>query len=78
MAWTSKELWFDSQQVIEIFNFSIVSRPVLGPIQLPVKWLLWTVFLEVKWLGCETVGPPPATAEVNEWSCTSTLPLFMA
>jgi hypothetical protein len=70
MAWTSKEFWLDSQQAIEIFNFSKVSRPV----QLPVKWVLWTVFLEVKWLDCETDGSPPATAEVNEWSCTSTPP----
>jgi hypothetical protein len=56
MDWTSKEFWFDSKQALEIFNFSKVSRPVLRPIQHPGEWVLWTVFLEVKWLGCEAEG----------------------
>jgi hypothetical protein len=42
---------FDSWQEHEIFLFSTASRPVLGPTQPPIQWVLGALSLGVKWPG---------------------------
>jgi hypothetical protein len=57
------------------FLLSTSSRPVLGPTQLPIKWILG-----VKRLGCEADPSPATSAEgKNTWIYTSTPPyVYMA
>jgi hypothetical protein len=55
------------------FFLTPASRPVLGPIQLPIEWVPEAVSLGVKLSGREADHSPPSTAEVkNAWSYTST------
>jgi len=46
-GWTTEKSWFDLWQGWELFFFSRASRPVLGPIQHLIHWLL-----RVKQLRC--------------------------
>jgi hypothetical protein len=52
---------------VRIFLFIAASRPVLGPTQTPIQWVSW-----VKRPGREADHSLPSSAEVNEWSYTST------
>jgi hypothetical protein len=45
------EIWFDFWQGGEIFLFSKMSRPVLGPIYPPIEWVTGAVYPKVMWLG---------------------------
>jgi hypothetical protein len=49
-----------------MFFFDAVSRPVLGPTQPPIHWVLDTIFLRVKWPGREANHSAPSNAEVKE------------
>jgi hypothetical protein len=50
------------------------SRPALGPIQPPVKWVPGTLSPGLKRQGREADHLPPTSAEVKKiWICTSTL-----
>ena len=61
------EVWFWAGA--EVFLFSTVSRPVLGPTQ-PIKWTLGTVSPWPKWSGHKS--PLPNVEVNNAWSCIST------
>jgi hypothetical protein len=43
----TKELWFGPWQGKEIFLFSKVSMPTLGPAQLPARWEIGTLSLRI-------------------------------
>jgi hypothetical protein len=49
----------------KIFLLSTMSRPVLGPTQLPIQWALEALSLGLKWLGREAVHSPSASVEVK-------------
>jgi hypothetical protein len=57
-----------------------VSRPALGPNQLPIQWVLVALSPGVKWLVHEADHSPPSSAKgKKKWSYTSTaLYVFMA
>jgi hypothetical protein len=65
--------WIDSQQVQEIFPFSIASRPSLRPDQRLIQYLApRSLSPEVKRSGRKVDHPPSSSAQVkNVWSCTS-------
>jgi len=53
---------FESRKIQEIFFFSIVSRPTLGPTHSPKEWVV------------KLTTQPPSSAEFkNEWNNTSML-----
>jgi hypothetical protein len=58
---------FESQQGLEIFLFTTMSRPALGPTQPPIQWVPGALSLGVKQLGCEVDHTPLSSAEVKEW-----------
>jgi hypothetical protein len=61
-------------QGMYFFLFAIAFRPSLACRQLPIKRMLGTLSLGVKYLWCEGDHSPPASTEVqNVWSCTSIL-----
>jgi hypothetical protein len=67
--------WSSSLGRGKIFLFSTSSRPVLGPTQPPIQWVLGALSLGVKRLGCEADHSVPTSAEVkNTWIYTSTPP----
>jgi hypothetical protein len=52
---------------------STLSRPVLGPTQLPIQWLPGDLLPWVKRPGREADHSPPTSADVkNKWLYTST------
>jgi hypothetical protein len=53
MGWTIRVLGFDSQQGLEIFLFTTVSRMAMGLTQPPIQWVLG-----VKWPGREADHSP--------------------
>jgi hypothetical protein len=55
-----------SRQGLGIFLFTIVSRPILGPIQPPIHGVPEAIFLGVKRPGREVDYSPPSSAEVKE------------
>jgi hypothetical protein len=61
---------FHSRRGLKIFLFATASRPALGPIQSPRRWVP-----VVKQPGREADHSPPSSAEVKKaWSYTSTPP----
>jgi hypothetical protein len=57
------------------FHFSMTSRPVLGPTQSSIHWLLGILSPGVKRLGREADHSPSASANVKKtWIYTSTAP----
>jgi hypothetical protein len=50
----------------EFFFFDTVSRPALGPTQLPIQWVPEVLFLEVKRSWREADHSPPSSAKVKE------------
>jgi hypothetical protein len=57
----------------KIFLLSTSSRPVLGPTQPPIQWILGALSSGVKQPGRETNHSLPTSAEVkNTWIYTST------
>jgi hypothetical protein len=72
--WKTKKSEFDARQVKEIFLFSIMFRPPLGPTRPPVKWVPEALSLEVKRQGREADYSPPSDAEVNNDGAISPLP----
>jgi hypothetical protein len=64
---------------VKNFHFSISSRPALGSIQPPIKWVPG-LFPGIKRQGREADHSPPTTAEIKKmWIYTSTPPyVFMA
>jgi len=42
-----------------------VSRPAVGPTQLPIQWVRGALSLRVKWPGRETNHSPTTSAEVK-------------
>jgi hypothetical protein len=62
------------------FDFSMLSRPALGPTQPTIQKVLGTVSMKVKRPGYEADHSPPTSAEVKKmWIYTSTPPyVFMA
>jgi len=52
------------------FSYAKHSDQVLGPTQPPIQWVQVSLFL-----GHEPEHSPPSSAEVNEWTCTSTAPV---
>jgi hypothetical protein len=56
-----------------IFLFATMSRPALGPTQLPIHWVPGALTLGLKWPGCDVDHSPPSSAEANNvWNYTST------
>jgi hypothetical protein len=58
MGWTAQELLLDFQQRQETVVFFTELRPVLGPIQPPLQWVLGFISLAVKRQGREADEPP--------------------
>jgi hypothetical protein len=56
---------FDSRRELGIFLFSTASRPVLGPNQLPVKWVSGGTFPGGKAAQREANNLPCSSAEVK-------------
>jgi hypothetical protein len=64
---------FDVGQGQVFFLFATASRPVLGPTQPPIEWVLG-----VKQSGREVHHLSPSNAEVtNMWSCAFTPPILL-
>jgi hypothetical protein len=64
---------FESWQGLEIFLFTTLSRPVLGPTQPPNQWIPGVLSLAVKLPEHEADNSPPSSAEVkNVWNYIST------
>jgi hypothetical protein len=51
--------------IIAVDLYMYISRPVLGPAQPPIPWVLVTLSPRVKWLGRESDHPPSSSAEVK-------------
>jgi hypothetical protein len=58
----------------QIFLFSTVSRPALGPTQPPFRWVPRAISPRVKRLGREADHSPPSSAEVNNDGAIPPLP----
>jgi hypothetical protein len=74
-GWTSEEWGFDSRQGQEIFQFSITSRPALGPTQPSTQWLPGSVSMGIKPPGHEAYHPPSSSAEDKNDGAIPPLPL---
>jgi hypothetical protein len=49
-----------------IFLFSTASSPALGTTtQPPIKWVLWSLYPDVKRMGCEADHSPQSSIEVR-------------
>jgi hypothetical protein len=59
-----------------IFLFTTVSRPALGPIQLPIQWVPGALSQRVKRPGLETDNSPPSSDEVKMRGAISSLPQY--
>jgi hypothetical protein len=57
------------------FFFTTASRTALGPTQPSIQWVPGALSLGIKRPGREADHSPPSSAEVNEWSYTSTPPI---
>jgi hypothetical protein len=58
----------------KIFRLSMLSRPLLGPTEPPVQWVLGALPPGVKQPGLEADHSPPTSAKVkNTWIYVSTL-----
>jgi len=66
MGWRVRVLEFSSQQGLEIFLFTTVSRMALGPTQPPSQWITGPLSLGVKQPGCEEEHSPPTSSKVKE------------
>jgi hypothetical protein len=66
MIWNAEESGFDSRQEQEIFLFSIMFRPALGPTQPPIQWISGALSPGVERLGREPDHSPPSCAEVKD------------
>jgi hypothetical protein len=64
----------------KIFLLYTSSRPLLGPTQPPIQWVIGALFSEVKRPRREAGHPPPTSGEVkNTWIYTATsLYVFIA
>jgi hypothetical protein len=61
MGWLAEETGFHLLRGPESILFSKTPRPVLGPTQLPIQWVPWTLSAVVKQLGREADhSPSPA------------------
>ena len=56
---------------------SKMSRPALGPTQLPVHWVLWVLPPMVKWPGCEGECLLLPSAKVESVSILLFHPLYL-
>ena len=56
---------------------SKMSKPALGPIQLPVNWILWVLSPVVKWPGCEGDCSLLPSAKVESVSIILFHPLYL-
>jgi hypothetical protein len=74
-GWTIGVLGLNSRQGLGIFHSTTASRTALGLTQPPIQWVLGALSLGVKRPGRESDHLPPSSAEVNEWSYTSTPPI---
>jgi hypothetical protein len=60
---------------VKNFHFSALSRPALGPANLPIQCVLGALSLGAKQHGREAYHSPPISAEVKKtWIYTSTPP----
>jgi hypothetical protein len=53
MGWMSEDFWFDSCFGQEVYLFSKLSTPALGPTQLHFQWVLGIVSSAEECSGCE-------------------------
>jgi hypothetical protein len=76
-VWTrlqARQFRSDSQHEQEIVLFSKMSRPVVWLSQLPIHWMLATLSVQVKWLGCDVNHLLPSSAKAKyEWRCSCPL-----
>jgi hypothetical protein len=64
---------------VRVRFFSTSSRPVLGPTQLPIRWVPGALSPGVKSPGREADPSPPTSAEVKKtWIYTSTPPYVLS
>jgi hypothetical protein len=60
---------------VKDFHFSMLSRPVLGPTQPPIRWVPWAHYPRVKWLGCKADHTPLQQLELRSRKHRSIHPL---
>jgi hypothetical protein len=58
------------------FHISMSSRPVLGSIQPPIKWVPRALALEVNRQGREADHSPPASAKVKKMLIYTSIPPY--
>jgi hypothetical protein len=56
------------------FLLSIASRPVLGPTQTTIHWVLGAIYPGIKWPGPEADHSPPSSVEVKNGGAIPPLP----
>jgi hypothetical protein len=60
------------------FLYTMASRPVLGPTQPPIEWVLGELTPSVKWQGHEADYLTPSSANIKyAWSYTSIPPVHL-
>jgi hypothetical protein len=74
MGWTTKESGYDSQYGQDIFLFSMMSKPVLGPTQPLKQWTVADVSLKVKQQEREADHSPPSSGNVKNGGAITSFP----
>jgi hypothetical protein len=75
MGSKAKELGFESRQGQEIFLFSAVFTPALGPTRPPIKWVPRPDSSGVKRQKLEADDQPPSSTEVKNGGAILSLPM---
>jgi hypothetical protein len=63
--WLIEKPGFDSQGRQKIIQYSKASKPLFGPTQIPVQWVLGALSLRVKWMEHEADHSPSSSVEIK-------------